>query len=84
MNLLDDLQFQFCGTFAPTQATHVFGYLGTHVLFTPKDLQIMESPDERLNNVCINGIATVFSASPFTSQHAKQCTIFTTFNLLMV
>jgi hypothetical protein len=89
MDLLSDLDFQYCGTFASNQCTRVFTYLGRRILFTPDVLRIMSSPHERLSDLCINGIAAIlhdtFSHSSYpSSHHARQCVIFTTYDLPMV
>ncbi|KAF8229912.1 hypothetical protein L208DRAFT_1423974 [Tricholoma matsutake] len=44
------------------------------ILFEPKDLCIMESPNERLNDICLNGIAATLHI----------CVLFTTFDLPMI
>jgi hypothetical protein len=64
-------------------------YLGTRMSFLPDDLRILESSSARLNDVCLNGIASlfvlVFSDPAFpTAHHARRCTLFTTFDLPMI
>jgi hypothetical protein len=85
-NLLDDLQHQVPGTAVSPQAARIHSYLGTCIYFELKDLAIMDTQNERLNDVCLNGIAATlhtFFDNP-TYPRSRQCVMFTTFDLPMV
>ena len=89
MNLLSALQFRTFSSPPSTQCTRMLLYRGGRILFEPKDLHIMESPHERLNDVCLNGIAatlhTFFSESTLpSSSSSRRCALFTTFDLPMI
>jgi len=89
-NLLRDLQTQLHNCInASTDSTRVFTYRGVWMSFLLGGLHILESPSARLNDVCLNGIATLFHlifADPAcpTAHHVNRCALFTTFDLLMI
>ena len=89
MDLLDNLRFQIFYIPASTQHTRVLMYHSGRILFEPKDLCIMESPNERLNDICLNRIAATLhtffshSANP-SSFSSRRCALFTTFDLPMI
>jgi hypothetical protein len=82
-NLLDDLRHQLPSAVASPQAARVHSHLGARIYFEPKDLAIMNSPNERLNNVCLNGIAATLHTF-LDNPTKRQCALFTTFDLPMV
>jgi len=85
-NLLDDLWHQVPSTVVSLQAACIHSYLGTHIYFELKDLAIMNSQNEHLNDICLNSIVATlhtFFDNP-TYPRSQQCAMFTTFDLLMV
>ena len=82
-NLLDDLWHQLPIADVSPEAARIHRYHGTCILFELTDLAIMNSQDERLNDVCLNGIAATLHTF-FDDPTSQQCALFTTFDLPMV
>jgi len=82
-NLLDDLRRQLPIADVSLEAARIHCYHGTRILFEPTDLAIMNSQNERLNDVCLNGIAATLHTF-FDNPTSRQCALFTTFDLPMV
>lgn len=73
----------------PSTISRVFHHKNGRTVFDARELAIMGSPSKRLNDVCINGIATIFlnefsqSTSP-SFDHSRRCALFSTHDLPMV
>jgi Ulp1 family protease len=59
------------------------------IMFESKDLHIMRTSSTRLNDTCVNGIATLFhaefsQASSPSASHSQRCAVFSTHDLPMI
>ncbi|KAG6819416.1 hypothetical protein H0H93_012076, partial [Arthromyces matolae] len=88
-HLLDDLAFQTFGNFAPLSQPRYFPHGRGRFVFSLRELEMMRLPNARLNDVCINGIAALFTHQFLHPSHpasltSARCAIFTTYDLLMI
>ncbi|KAG6810053.1 hypothetical protein H0H92_013548 [Tricholoma furcatifolium] len=87
-NLLRELELK-APTVGSLEQSHSFPYRRGSVVFSPRELQILQSPKGRLNDICINGICTLLAQQysqpmrPSVSS-ARRCTVFSTYDLPMM
>ncbi|KAG6849090.1 hypothetical protein H0H93_011358, partial [Arthromyces matolae] len=84
--LLQQLDFQTFTDFAPPNLQRCLYFEGTRILFDARDIAIMKSPTQMLNDTCINGLASLLQyrlsdPSHVNSHLAAQGAIFNTFDL---
>ncbi|KAG6806680.1 hypothetical protein H0H92_010428 [Tricholoma furcatifolium] len=89
IGLLSDLSAQVPPTSTQTEreASRYFYHRGTRFSFNASDISIMTHPKHLLNDVCLNEITALLQrhfSQTSTSSIAAQCTLFTTFDLLLV
>lgn len=88
-SVLNDLRFQAVHVFPPPTVERVLHHAFGKVHFGPRELSIMQSPTARLNDICLNGIASLlyhhFSQQTMpTYDSSRRCALFTTFDLPMI
>lgn len=88
-DLLEQLRFQTFGEFPPWTTTRVYHHDQGREMFDRREMSIMRSPSERLNDSCLNGIATVLrhqfcQSTSLTWQASQRCALFNTHHLPMM
>lgn len=80
------LSIQYLGPVGSPLTTHVLYGQRENTTFEPSDISRLISPQELLNDVCVNGCARLlqqeFSASTYPhAEHSQRCAILSTFDL---
>lgn len=87
--LLQELHFHTFKNFEPLSKPRYHAHSRGRIVFSSRELTMMQSPTARLNDVCINGIATLLlhqfsDTMRRTSASSQQCALFSTFDLPMM
>ncbi|GLB38031.1 hypothetical protein LshimejAT787_0410820 [Lyophyllum shimeji] len=87
--LLQRLRFQTFDEFKPLSQRRFLHLATERTFFEATDLDIMANPRRLLNDVCLNGIASLLHGlfsqpSDPAEPHSTQCALFTTFHLPMI
>ncbi|KAG6835936.1 hypothetical protein H0H93_013187, partial [Arthromyces matolae] len=87
--LLQQLQFYTFADFAPARLPRYFYFKDTRIYFDARDIAIMESPTQMLNDGCVNGLASLLQwclseSTAANSEVAALAALFTTFDLPLI